>query len=79
MPQTDTPARKFLNPDDVDVSTLNCDEFVEWLNAKQFSAENCEAFRGTYTRIHIIRTCNNQYVNLPMSIAIAKHLTNSKD
>ena len=48
MPQTDTPAGKFYNPDDVDVSTLNCDEFVEWLNAKHFSPEHCEAFRGTY-------------------------------
>ena len=54
MPPKETPPRKFLNPDDVDVSALNCNEFAEWLNAKQFSPENCEAFRGTY-----IRTCNH--------------------
>ena len=47
MPQTSTPAGKLHNLDDVDVSALNCDEFVVWLNAKQFSPEHCEAFRGT--------------------------------
>lgn len=46
MPQANTPTGKLLNPDDVDVSALNCDEFVVWLNAKQFSPEHCEAFRG---------------------------------
>ena len=68
MSQKDIPAEKFLNPDDVDVSTLNCDEFVEWLNAKKFSPEHCKAFRGTYIRISI-----NHYGNLTISIATYVH------
>ena len=39
---------KFTNPDSVDLSTLNCDDFVEWLKAKKFSTEHCQAFKGVY-------------------------------
>ena len=43
----ETVAVKFSDPDSVDLSTLNCDDFVEWLRAKKFSTEHCQAFKGT--------------------------------
>ena len=42
----ETEIKKFSNPDVVDVATLNCDDFVEWLSAKNFSSQHCQAFKG---------------------------------
>ena len=42
----ETRAVKFPDPDKVDLSTLNCHDFVEWLRAKKFSTEHCRAFKG---------------------------------
>ena len=51
----ETVAVKFSDPDSVDLSTLNCDDFVEWLRAKNFSTENCQAFKGSYSnQLYII-------------------------
>ena len=43
---TETRPVKFPDPDSVDVSALKCDDFVEWLRAKKFSTEHCQAFKG---------------------------------
>ena len=39
-------AHKFSNLDVIDVKELNTDDFVEWLKAKGFSLEHCQAFKG---------------------------------
>lgn len=65
----ETVAVKFSDPDSVDLSTLNCDDFVEWLRAKKFSTEHCQAFKGTviiYTLFH----------NLVYGIVGYDHLSN---
>ncbi|XP_065894956.1 uncharacterized protein [Dysidea avara] len=38
-------AHKFSNLDVIDVKELNTDDFVEWLKAKGFSLEHCQAFK----------------------------------
>ena len=45
-PKMHTESTKFSNPDDVDVSDLSCEVFVDWLSAKGFSSHHCIAFRG---------------------------------
>ena len=42
---------KFTDPDSIDLSTLNCDDFAEWLKAKNFSTEHCQAFKSKYVLI----------------------------
>ena len=55
LPQaTDTVSVKSSNPDDADVSVLDCDEFVEWLRAKKFSSEHCQAFKGKHMHTYMI-------------------------
>ena len=47
----DTTFFKFTNLDSVDLSALNCDDFVQWLRAKSFSEEHCQAFKGMYMHV----------------------------
>ena len=46
LQDTEITGNKFTDPDDVDISTLSCDDFVEWLRAKGFSFPQCKAFKG---------------------------------
>lgn len=48
----ETTARPKANFDNAFVSTLDCNEFVEWLRAKNIPLETCEAFRGNYSKDH---------------------------
>ena len=49
----ETMPEKFTDPDSVDLSTLNCDDFAEWLKAKKFSTEHCQAFKGMF-RMYVL-------------------------
>lgn len=45
----------FDNPDDVDVTTLDHDGFIRWLEAKRVPLEACQALKGTYLhKLHLI-------------------------
>ena len=46
MPSTTDMGMNFSHLDDVDVSVLNCDDFVGWLRTNQISSDHCQAFKG---------------------------------
>jgi len=36
-----------MHPDDVDVASLDCAEFTDWLLSQNFDVEECEIIYGT--------------------------------
>jgi len=40
---------------ETEVSKLSCEDFMEWLMIKGYSIQDCQAFRGMYSRVMLCK------------------------